>query len=88
MRVREQHARITPPRNGRGRADPAAGRKPGVVPDAAQIPLDEFTAYGDAASVRQQLQRCDGVVDVTMVAVPPGVAWPQIEATLRAAAPG
>jgi 5,10-methylenetetrahydromethanopterin reductase len=68
-------------------ANPAAGRKPGIVPDAAQVLLDEFTAYGGAAGVREQLQRWDDVVDVTMVAVPPGIAWPQIEATLRAAAP-
>ncbi|MEN3306066.1 MAG: hypothetical protein V7603_2268 [Micromonosporaceae bacterium] len=69
-------------------ANPAAGREPGVVPDAAQILLDEFTAYGDAASVQEQLHRWDCVVDLTMVGVPPGMAWPQIEATLRATAPG
>lgn len=69
-------------------ANQAAGRVPGVVPDAAQILLDEFTAYGDAASVQDQLQRWDSIVDVTMVGVPPGMTWPQIRATLRAAAPG
>jgi alkanesulfonate monooxygenase SsuD/methylene tetrahydromethanopterin reductase-like flavin-dependent oxidoreductase (luciferase family) len=69
-------------------ANPAAGREPGVVPDAAQILLDEFTAYGDAAGVRKQLQRWDSIVDVTMVGIPPAIPWPQIEATLRAAAPG
>jgi alkanesulfonate monooxygenase SsuD/methylene tetrahydromethanopterin reductase-like flavin-dependent oxidoreductase (luciferase family) len=68
-------------------ANPAAGRNPGVVPEAAQILLDEFTAYGDAATVRDRLQRWDTVVDLTMVAIPPGTAWPQIEATLRAGAP-
>jgi hypothetical protein len=70
------------------RAANPAGRRPRLVPDTAQILLDEFTAYGDAASVQTQLQRWDSVVDVTMVGVPPGMAWPQIEATLRAAAPG
>jgi alkanesulfonate monooxygenase SsuD/methylene tetrahydromethanopterin reductase-like flavin-dependent oxidoreductase (luciferase family) len=69
-------------------ANLAAGRGPGVVPEAAQILLDEFTAYGDAVKVREQLQRWDAVADVTMVGIPPGTAWPQIEATLRAAAPG
>ncbi|MGP4102385.1 LLM class flavin-dependent oxidoreductase [Nonomuraea sp. KM90] len=68
--------------------NPAAGREPGIVPDAAQVLLDEFTAYGDAAGVREQLRRWDSVADITMVAVPPGMAWPKIEATLRAAAPG
>jgi alkanesulfonate monooxygenase SsuD/methylene tetrahydromethanopterin reductase-like flavin-dependent oxidoreductase (luciferase family) len=68
-------------------ANPAPGRSPGIVPDEAQILLDEFTAYGDAASVEDQLRRWDGGVDVTMVAIPPGIPWPRIEATLRAAAP-
>ena len=68
-------------------ANPAPGRQPGVVPDAAQALLDEFTAYGDADSVREQLQPWDGVADITMVGIPPGLAWPQIEATLIAAAP-
>jgi alkanesulfonate monooxygenase SsuD/methylene tetrahydromethanopterin reductase-like flavin-dependent oxidoreductase (luciferase family) len=68
-------------------ANPAPGRGPGIVPDSAQILLDEFTAYGDAAGVEDQLRQWDDVVDVTMVAIPPGIPWPQIEATLRAAAP-
>jgi hypothetical protein len=68
-------------------ANPAPGRGPGIVPDAAQILLDEFTAYGDAAGAEDQLRRWDDVVDVTMVAIPPGIPWPRIEATLRAAAP-
>ncbi|MFI6483606.1 LLM class flavin-dependent oxidoreductase [Nonomuraea sp. NPDC050663] len=69
-------------------ANPSAGRTLGVVPDAAQILLDEFTAYGDAADVRKQLRSWDDVADITMVGIPPGIGWPQIEATLRAAAPG
>lgn len=68
-------------------ANPSAGRALGVVPDAAQILLDEFTAYGDVADVQKQLQSWDSVADITMVGVAPGIAWPQIEATLRAAAP-
>ena len=57
------------------------------MPPAAQVLLDEFTAYGDAASVREQLQRWAGAADITMVGLPPGLPWEQIEATLRAAAP-
>lgn len=68
-------------------ANPTPGRKPGVVPDEAQILLDEFTAYGDATTVRDQLRLWDDIVDITMVGIPPGTPWPQIEATLRAAAP-
>jgi 5,10-methylenetetrahydromethanopterin reductase len=62
-------------------------RAAGAVPAAAQPLLDEFTAYGDPASVQQQLQRWDEVVDITMVGLPPGLPWEQIEATLLAATP-
>jgi len=68
-------------------ANPVQARGAGVVPPAAQVLLDEFTAYGDAASVREQLQRWAGAADITMVGLPPGLPWEQIEATLRAAAP-
>ena len=53
----------------------------------AQILLDEFTAYGTAATVQAQLKEWDATVDLTMVALPPGLPWPRIEATIRAAAP-
>jgi 5,10-methylenetetrahydromethanopterin reductase len=46
-----------------------------------------FTAYGTAAMVQEQLDRWDTTVDVTIVGLPPGLPWPQIEATVRAAAP-
>jgi alkanesulfonate monooxygenase SsuD/methylene tetrahydromethanopterin reductase-like flavin-dependent oxidoreductase (luciferase family) len=58
-----------------------------TIPDEAQILLDEFTAYGAAATVQEQLERWDDVVDLTVVGLPPGLPWPRIEATLRAAAP-
>ncbi len=58
-----------------------------TIPDEAQILLDEFTAYGTAATVREQLDRWDTVVDINVVGLPPGLPWPQIEATIRAAAP-
>jgi 5,10-methylenetetrahydromethanopterin reductase len=58
-----------------------------TIPGEAQILLDEFTAYGTAATVQQQLERWDEAVDITMVGLPPGLPWPRIEATVRAAAP-
>jgi 5,10-methylenetetrahydromethanopterin reductase len=58
-----------------------------TVPDEAHVLLDEFTAYGTAAAVHDQLARWDAAVDVTMVGLPPGLPWEQIEATVRAAAP-
>jgi 5,10-methylenetetrahydromethanopterin reductase len=58
-----------------------------TVPADAQALLEEFTAYGDAETVQKQLAEWDATADVTMVGLPPGLPWPQIEATLRAAAP-
>jgi len=62
-------------------------RDTNTIPGEAQILLDEFTAYGTAATVQEQLERWDAAVDVTMVGLPPGLPWPRIEATVRAAAP-
>ena len=62
-------------------------RSTNTIPDEAQILLDEFAAYGTAATVQEQLERWDAAVDVTMIGLPPGLPWPQIEATIRAAAP-
>jgi 5,10-methylenetetrahydromethanopterin reductase len=59
-----------------------------TIPDEAQILLDEFTAYGTATMVQEQLERWDAAVDLTVVGLPPGLPWPRIEATIRAAAPG
>jgi 5,10-methylenetetrahydromethanopterin reductase len=58
-----------------------------TIPAEAQILLDEFTAYGTASMVQGQLERWDETADVTMVGLPPGLPWPQVEATIRAAAP-
>jgi alkanesulfonate monooxygenase SsuD/methylene tetrahydromethanopterin reductase-like flavin-dependent oxidoreductase (luciferase family) len=58
-----------------------------TIPVEAQVLLDEFTAYGTATTVREQLELWDAAVDITMVGLPPGLPWPQIEATVRAAAP-
>jgi 5,10-methylenetetrahydromethanopterin reductase len=58
-----------------------------TIPDEAQVLLDEFTAYGSASTVREQLDGWDEAADITMVGLPPGLPWPQLEATLRAAAP-
>jgi 5,10-methylenetetrahydromethanopterin reductase len=62
-------------------------RSTGTIPDGAQVLLDEFTAYGTAASVQERLEAWDATTDVTVVGLPPGLPWPQIEDTLRAAAP-
>jgi alkanesulfonate monooxygenase SsuD/methylene tetrahydromethanopterin reductase-like flavin-dependent oxidoreductase (luciferase family) len=59
----------------------------GTVPAEARVVLDEYTAHGTPGQVREQLERWDGAADVTLVGLPPGMAWEAIEATLRAAAP-
>jgi alkanesulfonate monooxygenase SsuD/methylene tetrahydromethanopterin reductase-like flavin-dependent oxidoreductase (luciferase family) len=59
----------------------------GVVPEGAESLLDEFTACGTPSDVRDQLAPWDEVADTTMVGLPPGLPWPQVEQTLRAAAP-
>jgi alkanesulfonate monooxygenase SsuD/methylene tetrahydromethanopterin reductase-like flavin-dependent oxidoreductase (luciferase family) len=58
-----------------------------TIPDEAQTLLDEFTAYGTAATVQEILNQWDATVDITMVGLPPGLPWPHIEATVHAAAP-
>jgi alkanesulfonate monooxygenase SsuD/methylene tetrahydromethanopterin reductase-like flavin-dependent oxidoreductase (luciferase family) len=58
-----------------------------TVPSEAENLLDEFTAHGTPEMVQERLRSWDAVVDLTMVGLPPGLPWPQIEATLHAAAP-
>ena len=58
-----------------------------VVPAEAEALLTEFTVHGRPRDVQEQLARWDDLVDVTMVALPPGLPWTGIEQTLRAAAP-
>ena len=73
------------------RAILAANQRPsprhGNVPAEAQAVLDQLSAYGTPGQVRDLLERWDGVADVVMVGLPPGLPWPGIEATLRTAAP-
>ncbi|HEX8135039.1 MAG TPA: LLM class flavin-dependent oxidoreductase, partial [Actinomycetes bacterium] len=69
-------------------ANPRPWPQEGAVPTEARVLLEEFTAHGTPRQVREQLERWDGVADVTMVALPPGMSWDAVEATLRAAAPG
>jgi Luciferase-like monooxygenase len=69
-------------------ANPRPRPDGGVVPAEAQVVLDQFTAHGTPSQVRDQLAGWDGAVDLAMIGLPPGLPWPAIEATLRAAAPG
>jgi alkanesulfonate monooxygenase SsuD/methylene tetrahydromethanopterin reductase-like flavin-dependent oxidoreductase (luciferase family) len=68
-------------------ANPRPSPRRGVVPAEAQVVLDQLAAYGAPGQVRDRLELWDGVVDVVMVGLPPGLSWQSIEATLRTAAP-
>jgi alkanesulfonate monooxygenase SsuD/methylene tetrahydromethanopterin reductase-like flavin-dependent oxidoreductase (luciferase family) len=51
-------------------ANPRLRPQEGTVPAEARVLLAEFTAHGTPGQVREQLERWDGVTDVTMVALP------------------
>jgi hypothetical protein len=68
-------------------ANPRPSPQRGGVPAKAQVVLDQLSAYGTPGQVRDRLEFWDGVVDVVMIGVPPGLSWQSIEATLRTAAP-
>ncbi len=70
----------------------AANQRPsprrGIIPPGAQIVLDQLAACGTPDQVREQLQPWDRAADIVTILLPPGMPWHNIEATLRAAAPG
>jgi alkanesulfonate monooxygenase SsuD/methylene tetrahydromethanopterin reductase-like flavin-dependent oxidoreductase (luciferase family) len=68
-------------------ANPRPSPRHGVVPPEAQGVLDQLAVYGTGGQVREQLQRWDAAADIVTPMLPPGLPWPTIEATLRAAAP-
>jgi hypothetical protein len=49
--------------------------------------LEAFTVHGTPAQVGEPLEGWDGVADLTLVGLPPGLPWDSIETTLHAAAP-
>ena len=59
----------------------------GTIPPSAQVILDQLAAYGTFDQVREQLQPWDHAADIVTILLPPGMPWPNIEATLLAAAP-
>ena len=69
-------------------ANPRPSPRRGTVPPGAEAVLDQLAACGTCDQVREQLQPWDRAADVVTILLPPGLPWPNIEATLRAAAPG
>ena len=68
-------------------ANPRPSPRRGTVPPGAQAVLGQLAAYGTCDQVREQLQTWDRAADIVTILLPPGLAWHNIEATLRAAAP-
>jgi len=68
-------------------ANPRPRPQGGTVPAEARAVLEELTAHGTPGQVREQLERWDAVADVTLVGLPPGLAWDAVAATLHAGAP-
>ena len=69
-------------------ANPRPSPRQGTIPPAAQVVLDQLTAYGTGDQVHEQLQAWDHATDIVTILLPPGIPWHNIEATLHAAAPG
>jgi hypothetical protein len=69
-------------------ANPRPSPRHGIVPPSAQAVLDQLAACGTGDQVREQLQSWDRAADIVAILLPPGMPWHNIEATLRAAAPG
>src|ERR1700760_105085 len=68
-------------------ANPKPSPRRGIVPAAAEGLLDQLAVYGTGGQVGEQLERWDAAADIVALMLPPGLPWPTIEATLRAAAP-
>ena len=68
-------------------ANPRPSPRKGTVPPSAQGVLDQLAAYGTCDQVREQLKPWDHAADIVTILLPPGMPWPDIEATLLAAAP-
>ena len=68
-------------------ANPKPSPSQGVVPETAEVLLDQLTAYGEPDRVAAALAKWDEQVDVNMVGIAPGTPWSEIEAILEASAP-
>jgi alkanesulfonate monooxygenase SsuD/methylene tetrahydromethanopterin reductase-like flavin-dependent oxidoreductase (luciferase family) len=68
-------------------ANPRPNPLRGTIPPGAQPVLDQLAAYGTGEQVAEQLEAWDRAADIVSILLPPGLPWPTVEATLRAAAP-
>jgi alkanesulfonate monooxygenase SsuD/methylene tetrahydromethanopterin reductase-like flavin-dependent oxidoreductase (luciferase family) len=68
-------------------ANPKPSPANGIIPDEAQVLLDQLTVYGPPDKVREELRQWDAAVDIPVLGIAPGIAWEDIEAILRTGAP-
>jgi hypothetical protein len=68
-------------------ANPRPSPRRGTIPPGSQVVLDQVAACGTGDEVGEQLQAWDRAADIVTIMLPPGLPWPNIEATLAAAAP-
>ena len=68
-------------------ANPRPSPRRGTVPPEASVVLDQLAACGTPDQVRDQLEPWDRAADIVTIALPPGVPWATVEATLQAAVP-
>ncbi len=69
-------------------ANPRPSPRRMVVPPGAEGVVEQLAVYGTRDQVRKQLEQWNPAADIVTILLPPGLPWPNIEATLRAAAPG
>ncbi len=69
-------------------ANPNPSPRRAIVPPDAEPLLEQLAVYGTADEVGGQLKLWEPAADIVTILLPPGLPWPTIEATLRAAAPG
>ncbi|MBO3746033.1 LLM class flavin-dependent oxidoreductase [Streptosporangiaceae bacterium NEAU-GS5] len=68
-------------------ANPRPSPRRGVIPPSAEAVLEQLAIHGTGEQVREQLKSWEHAADLVTVLLPPGLPWPIMEATIRAAAP-
>ncbi|MEV6968635.1 LLM class flavin-dependent oxidoreductase [Hamadaea sp. NPDC051192] len=68
-------------------ANPRPNPLRAMVPPSAQPVLDQLAVYGSSEQVRGDIKSWEDAVDIVSILLPPGLPWPIMEATIRAAAP-
>jgi alkanesulfonate monooxygenase SsuD/methylene tetrahydromethanopterin reductase-like flavin-dependent oxidoreductase (luciferase family) len=68
-------------------ANPNPNPRRGHIPAEAEAVLGQLAVTGTPDRVRAELARWHDATDVVVIGLPPGIPWPTIETTLRAAAP-